>query len=114
VGSEATFRLVEASCNGVRVALRKDDEEAAHAYLYLFKNDHHREPVGYLEDAFVKENMRGQGIGKELVIRVIGEASRRGCYKLVAASRYSRTNVHRLYERLGLRGHGIEFRLDLK
>jgi GNAT superfamily N-acetyltransferase len=80
----------------------------------LLKNDIHKEPVGYLEDAFVEENLRGQGIGKELVQRVIIEASNRGCYKLVAASRHSRLNVHRLYERLGLRNHGIEFRRDLR
>jgi GNAT superfamily N-acetyltransferase len=114
VGSDPRFHLVEVPSIGVRVSLCKDDKEAAHAYLYLFKNDLHEEPVGYLEDAFVEENLRGQGIGKELVLRVISEASSRGCYKLVAASRYSRTNVHRLYERLGLRTHGIEFRLDLK
>jgi GNAT superfamily N-acetyltransferase len=114
VGSDASFRLVELHCDGVRVALCKDDKEAAHAYLYLFMNDLHQEPVGYLENVFVAENLRGQGLGKELVHRIISEASIRGCYKLIATSRYSRTNVHRLYERLGLRTHGHEFRLDLK
>ncbi len=113
MGGEATFRMVEVPSNGVRPALWMDGKEAAHGYLYLLKKDLHREPRGILRRV-CRGDLERASIGKELVLRVIGEASSRGCYKLVAASRYSCTNLHRLHERLGLRNHGVEFRLGPK
>lgn len=77
-------------------------------------NDLHREPFGLLEDVFVDESARGRGIGTELVRRVVAAANDAGCYKLLATSRTSRPKVHALYERLGFRNHGIEFRLDIE
>jgi len=46
------------------------------------------------------------------VKRVVAEAKRRRCYKLIATSRYARNRVHALYDRLGFKDHGREFRID--
>ncbi len=83
------------------------------AYLYILRNDLHDRPFGFLEDVFVDPDFRGQGLAGQLVNVVINEARKRGCYKLVAASRHERTRVHDLYLRLGFKNHGLEFRLDL-
>jgi GNAT superfamily N-acetyltransferase len=83
------------------------------AFLFLIYNDLHPKPYGLLEDVFVEEKYRGKGIGKELVQRVIEKAKELGCYKLIATSRFERENVHQLYENLGFKKWGYEFRMDL-
>lgn len=97
----------------VRIATSHDGAEIGHAYLYLIKNDLHDRPYGYLEDVFVVESYRGQGVGTELVQAAIVEARARGCYKIVGTSRMEREDVHAWYEKLGLKKYGIEFRMNL-
>ena len=75
-------------------------------------NSLHEEPFGLLEDVYVDESLRGQKPGTEIVNAVIAEAKVRGCYKLIATSRYTRPRVHELYIRLGFKDHGNEFRMD--
>lgn len=84
------------------------------AYLYLIKNELHLKPYGLLEDVFVEEEFRGQGIGKKLVETVIEKAKELGCYKLIATSRFERENVHQLYQNLGFKKYGLEFRIDFE
>lgn len=97
---------------GVKFELLKDKKVIGRAYLYLIKNDLHSEPYGLLEDVFVEEKFRGQGIGKKLVEMVIEKARELGCYKLIATSRFERENVHKFYEKLGFQKYGYEFRID--
>ena len=99
---------------GIRFSTEVDDKEVARAFLYILYNDLHAEPFGFLEDVYVDEILRGQGIGTQLLNQVINEAKKIGCYKIVATSRHSRTKVHKLYKRLGFQDQGIEFRLDIK
>ena len=56
---------------------------------------------------------RGKGIGSSLVSGVISHAKKQGCYKIICTSRYKNTEVHKLYEKLGFKDHGKEFRIDL-
>ncbi len=82
-------------------------------YLYLIRNDSHEEPYGLLEDLLVKEEHRKKGIGSALVKEALAEAKRLGCYKVIGTSRLARENVHRFYEKLGMKKYGFEFRIDL-
>lgn len=82
------------------------------ATLFVLENDLHESPFGLLEDVFVDPSMRSRGIGAKLVQAVMREARRRGCYKLIATGRFGRPHVRRLYESLGFRVHGREFRID--
>ena len=61
---------------------------------------------------FVEPDYRGGEIGTTLVKRVIAEAKRRRCYKIIATSRHARDRVHTLYARLGFTDYGKEFRMD--
>ena len=97
---------------GIRFSTEVDDKEVARAFLYILYNDLHAEPFGFLEDVYVDESLRGQGIGTQLLNQVINDAKKRGCYKIVATSRHARPEVHRLYKRIGFKDQGIEFRLD--
>lgn len=99
--------------SAVRFSVVQNEQEVGRAFLFLIKNDLHDKPYGLLEDVKVDENFRGKGIGTLLVQQVIDEAKKLGCYKILATSRHSRPKVHAMYERLGFRNHGLEFRMDL-
>tara|TARA_Y100000310_G_C20629360_1_gene787733 strand:+ start:543 stop:869 length:327 start_codon:yes stop_codon:yes gene_type:complete len=102
----------EVKSSGIKFFIEKDGEEVARATLYLMHNDLHQRPFGLLEDVFVKEEFRGQGLGTEIVKKVLEEAKQR-CYKLLATSRYARENVHKWYQNLGFEDYGKEFRMNL-
>ena len=99
------------SATGIKFYIKEGNKEIARAYLYLLNNDLHDKPFGLMEDVFVDESLRGQGIGTKLVEKIIEEARKR-CYKLICTSRYQKPEVHRLYEKLGFKDHGKEFRID--
>jgi GNAT superfamily N-acetyltransferase len=101
------------AAQGIRFSVRVDGVEVARAYLYLMNNDLHQEPFGLMEDVFVDESQRCEGLGTKLVNEVVTAAKESGCYKLIATSRDSRPKVHDLYRRLGFSDHGREFRIDL-
>lgn len=96
----------------IRFAITDGEVEVGRAYLYLIKNDLHPVPYGLLEDLFVQESHRSQGIGRQLVEQVIATARDLQCSKLIATSRTGRDEVHAWYVRLGFREHGKEFRID--
>lgn len=107
------FQKKEILTKGIKVFLNDGEREVGRAHLYLIYNDlHPGVPYGLLEDVFVDESQRGQGVGTKLVQTIIDEAKAQGCYKLVATSRHERGQVHELYEKLGFKDHGIEFRID--
>jgi len=99
---------------GVRFSVERAGREVGRARLYLLHNDLHVEPFGLLEDVWVDEAYRAQGIARELVEAVIVRAEVAGCYKLIATSRDdgTRASVHEWYTRLGFKEWGTEFRMD--
>lgn len=103
----------EIESKGIKLFVEQQGKEVARAYLYILKNDLHDQPFGFMEDVFVDESLRGQGIGTELVNKVIEEAKNNGCYKLIANSRHRREKVHELYSKLGFDDWGTEFRMNL-
>ena len=104
---------IEKKTYAVKFIAEIDGKAIGRAYLYLIYNGLHESPYGLMEDVFVEEEYRGKGIGTQLVQAVIAEAKERGCYKLIGQSRYGKENVHALYERLGFKDHGKNFRIDL-
>ena len=99
---------------GIKIILEKEGQTVARAFLYVLYNDLHQEPFGFMEDVWVEEEMRSQGLGTKIVKEIIKEARGRKCYKLITTSRYSMPRVHKLYQRLGFKDYGKEFRMDLK
>jgi len=97
---------------GIKFFIEVDGKEIGRAFLYILHNDLHKKPFGFLEDVYINEKLRGQGIGTQLLDKVINEAKVNECYKIVATSRHSRSKVHKLYKRIGFKNQGIEFRLD--
>ncbi|MDO8667719.1 MAG: GNAT family N-acetyltransferase [bacterium] len=107
------IKQTKIKAGGIKFFIEQDGKEAARAYLYVLKNDLHEEPFGFLEDVFVDESLRGQGLGTKLLKEIFRMAKISKCYKIVATSRHERPKVHDLYERLGFKNRGLEFRMDL-
>ena len=74
-----------------------DPEQSIVAYVsvhwlpYLFLKG----PEGYVSQLFVDERVRGDGVGSELLDRVIAEARRRGCARLMLVAVKSRESYQR-------------------
>ena len=98
---------------GIKFYIKDEGAEIGRAYLYILRNDLHQEPFGFIEDVYVNHKFRGQGIGAMLVNEILKEAEKQKCYKIIATNRYSRPKGYKLYQDLGLRDYGKEFRLDL-
>ncbi|MFH1275837.1 MAG: GNAT family N-acetyltransferase [Candidatus Woesearchaeota archaeon] len=104
----------EFSAVGIKFFVEEDGKEIGRGFLYVLKNDLHPESFwGFLEDVFVEEEYRKKGYGKALITVILDEAKKRGCYKLLATSRYGRDGLHKYYEEIGFKDHGKEFRMDL-
>lgn len=95
-----------------KLVIEQDGKEVGRAFLFLITNQLNDKPYGLLEDLFVDESCRSQGLGKRLVGEIIEKAKEVGCYKLIATSRHERPKVHELYLKFGFRDYGKEFRMD--
>jgi len=96
----------------IKFEARQGNRVVGRAFLYVLKNDLHKEPFGFMEDVFVEESHRRHGLGTKLVEAVIREAKEKGCYKLVGNSRSANSNVHEFYKKFGFVEWGREFRMD--
>ena len=97
--------------HGIKFFVEDGGKKIARAYLYILFNEHDR-PFGLMEDVFVGEAYRSQGLGSKLLKAIIKTAKRENCYKLIGTSRFSRPKVHNWYLRLGFKDWGKEFRMD--
>jgi GNAT superfamily N-acetyltransferase len=104
---------VKQNLKGVKSIALDGEKEAGRTYIYFLRNDLHEKPFAFIEDVFVEKEYRGQGLGSRLVEEAIDRAKEEGCYKVVLTSRYSKPEVHQLYEKAGFVDHGKEFRIDL-
>ncbi len=107
------IKKIKKSSHAIKFEIKSGAKTVGRIYLYVIKNDLHTRPYGLLEDLFVNEEVRGQGIGTTLVNTAIDEAKKRKLYKLVGTSRMLREHLHAFYERYGFKKYGWEFRMDL-
>lgn len=98
----------------VKITAVENGAVLGRVFLYVLKNDLHKEPFGFLEDLYVEEEYRKKGIGSKLVELAIEEAKKRGCYKLIGNSRQFAGGIHNFYENMGFQKWGFEFRINLK
>lgn len=98
----------------IKIEITQRGRKVGRAYLYLIKNDLSKKPYGLMEDVFVDERYRGQGLGTKLIKKVIEEAKRQKCYKLIATSRISKPGLHTFYQGFGFKKWGVEFRMDFQ
>jgi len=98
---------------GFKIKVLNEGREVGRLFLYILFNDLHKRPFAIIEDVFVEEDFRHQGISKRLLEKSIKEAKKAKCYKILMWSRYSKPHVHRIYKNMGFKEWGKEFRMDL-
>jgi GNAT superfamily N-acetyltransferase len=62
----------------------------------------------------VAADVRGRGVGAEMMAFAVEEARRRGCNRLQLTSNKKRVRAHRFYERLGMVASHEGFKLSLR
>jgi len=97
----------------IQFSFERDGKEVGWAFLVIVQTPRHDEPHGIIENVYVEQEYRGQGIGSVLTKAAIQEAKDLGCYKLLCQSRYGKEDVHEMYMRYGFKDHGKNFRMDL-
>ena len=103
--------VVKAS-KAIKIQIKNGNKEVGRAFLYLIRNQLHKQPYGLMEDVFVDESLRGQGFGSKLILEVIKQAKKHNCYKLLATSRNSKKDLHKFYKKFGFKIHGVELRIN--
>jgi ribosomal protein S18 acetylase RimI-like enzyme len=69
----------------------------------------------YLDDVFVLEQRRGQGIGTKLMREALNRARKSGCVRVELGTRRDNVRARRLYERLGFQElDGVRYWLMLR
>jgi len=108
------IRFNKISGGGFKFEVLRNDRKVGRAYLYILKNDLHKNPFAFIEDVFIEKEYRGQGYGSKMVKVLINKAKKENCYKIICNSRISKEKVHNFYEKMGFDKHGFEFRIDFE
>lgn len=83
------------------VALEAEAKVVGFATLYLTRSSLQAKVACVLNDLFVPEAHRGQGIARRLMARALVEAKARGITHLEWMTQTSNVTAQRLYEQLG-------------
>jgi GNAT superfamily N-acetyltransferase len=67
----------------------------------------------YLEDLYVDDRMRGQGIGKALIDNILDLAKQHGWSRVYWNTREGNATARRLYDRFGPADGFVRYRIDL-
>lgn len=102
---------IKNDCFVIKISATENGEEAGRVRLYILLNELHENPFGFMEDLFVDEKYRKQGIGEKLVAAAIEEAKKNHCYKFIFTC--SREELYNWYERQGFKKSGTAFRMDI-
>jgi glucosamine-phosphate N-acetyltransferase len=92
------------------VAVENDRVLGTASLLVEQKFIHSGGKVGHVEDVAVQADARARGVGRALVDHLVGEARRRGCYKVILNCA---DHLLGFYERAGFREVSRGMRQDL-
>jgi GNAT superfamily N-acetyltransferase len=67
-----------------------------------------------VESVRVDSELRGQGIGREMMLWAIERAKKKGCISMHLTSHKERDDAHRFYEKLGFSKSHVGMKLTLK
>ena len=105
------FSKIDFNAHHIFVAENEEGEIVGTATLFVTQRFIHKGgKVGHLEDMAVRKGFERKGIGSSLVRRVIEEAKKQGCYKLILDC--SEENIP-FYEKLGFKCKENQMRLDI-
>jgi GNAT superfamily N-acetyltransferase len=110
--ADAIFDRIDADSNQALLVAETDLRVIGTLVLVVVPNmAHGGQPWAIVENVAVDERYTGQGIGTLLMEEAVRRARGTRCYKLVLSAHESRTDAHRLYERLGLKRTHLGFEM---
>jgi GNAT superfamily N-acetyltransferase len=112
--ADAIFDRIDADANQALLVAEQDLRVIGTLVLVVVQNlAHHGQPWAVVENVAVHERVRGKGISTLLMEEAVRRARGARCYKLVLSAHQSRTDSHRLYQRLGLQQTHLGFEMLL-
>lgn len=106
-------RVLEA-LSQARILIARNEEGKIVGTASLYKTTLFARTVGHVEEVIVDVSTRGQGVGRELMQRLIEEAKRLGISRLFLTSHPSRVEANQLYQKLGFEKHDTNpYRMDV-
>lgn len=105
-------QLADETCD-ILVARDESGKAFATAAIYYIEVPVRSRPYAFLEGLVVDESTRGQGVGTKMFEKILELAKAHNCYKILFTSGADRNDAHKLYEKLGFKKWGLEFRMDL-
>jgi len=67
-----------------------------------------------VESVRINSSLRGQGIGREMMLWAIERAQEKGCLSIQLTTHNDRIDAHRFYENLGFKHSHLGMKLNLK
>ncbi|WP_220471288.1 GNAT family N-acetyltransferase [Mumia sp. ZJ1417] len=99
--------------NRVLVAERDGEVIATMQLTYIRGLGRRGASRAQIEAVRVRSDLRGDGLGSQLIVWAVDEARRQGCSLVQLTSDASREGAHRFYERLGFTASHIGFKRTL-
>lgn len=96
---DRVWRRLRAGMGAYALGARVDGRLAGIAH-YLFHANVWRDDVCYLQDLFVDEAVRGQGVAHALIDAVAAEARRRGASRYYWQTKQDNTRARALYDKV--------------
>ena len=97
-----------------RLLIARNDERVIVGTASLYTVQLFTRSVGRIEDVVVDGSTRGQGVGRELMTRLMAEAKRLKISRLFLTSHPTRVEANELYQKLGFAVYDTNsYRMDL-
>ena len=96
------------SSNRIFIA-EKDDVIIGFSTVSFRRVVRYPKPIAELDELFVGEEFRKQGVGKLLLDAVVNESKKRNCYRVYIESAYTHKAAHVFYEKNGFVNYGYHF-----
>lgn len=90
-----------------------DDRLVGFTHVVLHPNTWDTTECCYLEDLYVDESMRGQGVGRALIEHVYGFANQKNCNRVYWVTQESNNSARLLYDSMATKTDMVQYRKNL-
>lgn len=91
----------------------KDDTLVGITHVVLHPNTWNSTECCYLEDLYVDESIRGQGIGRTLIEHVYDFAAKKSCNRVYWTTQVNNAPARALYDKLATETDRVQYRKNL-
>lgn len=112
--TDATWRnIIDSKVAVYGFGAWQDDLLVGITHVILHPNTWNVTECCYLEDLYVNESMRGQGVGRALIEHVYDFADEKGCNRVYWHTQEDNTTARALYKNIATETDMMQYRKDL-